>query len=151
MKIRNLIVLLLLLLVQCAPIFGDRFSTAEEIVEFVKDGGDPNLSFERYRGNPKSMLRPLHWAVLRDDPDLVLFLLENGADPNGRDYNGRTPLMVVFGSLYEPREIDKVLTILAAKSDLTVADDFGDTVFELIDRYGDPVWKQRFIDAANSE
>ncbi len=36
----------------------------------------------------------LHWAAVRDQPDVVQKLLDRGHDVDDRDINGRTPLMV---------------------------------------------------------
>jgi ankyrin repeat protein len=41
--------------------------------------------FEHYR-------TPLHFAVLKNRPDMVRLLLELGADPRARDSRGYTPL-----------------------------------------------------------
>lgn len=37
---------------------------------------------------------PLHGAVLANEPKVVAWLLDHGADPNLKDYNGKTPLEV---------------------------------------------------------
>ena len=41
---------------------------------------------------------PLHFATIRDNSETVRVLLDAGADPNGRNVGGRTPLHLAKGS-----------------------------------------------------
>lgn len=51
---------------------------------------EPSLVHSRING--KNDERPLHWACLYGDPEVVKFLIINGAQVNARDAQGMTPL-----------------------------------------------------------
>lgn len=51
---------------------------------------EPSLVHSRINGENNE--RPLHWACLNGDPEVVNFLIRNGAEVNTRDAQGMTPL-----------------------------------------------------------
>ena len=57
-------------------------------------------------GTPKPF-EPLHWTAITDDADVIEELLARGADPNARDSDGRTPLMVA--AAFDSRSVAEVL------------------------------------------
>lgn len=88
----------------------------EETVQALLDaGGDPNLMARR--------LRPLHEAVYGDwgSPTSVRVLLRSGADVNGRNDAGQTPLMVAA----EHGEVECVRLLLEAGADRSLKDKRG--------------------------
>jgi len=66
-------------------------------LQLIKDGANPNSTFGSYRldsENPSATLNPLHFALWHGEPKVALALIEAGADPNSRDHEGRTALIV---------------------------------------------------------
>ena len=147
-KIVPLMIGIALALPSCHPSKEQRFRRSSEIVDFLENGGDPNHSFNYHFGNPKSRLTLLHWAVKRRDLMLVNRLIASGADPNSRDYNGQTPLMLAFSNANGPENIRPIIIQLARVSDLTVTDLMNENVFDKIDLYADKKWKAILVEAA---
>lgn len=50
----------------------------------------PSLVHSKING--KQNQRPLHWSCLNGDPEVVKFLIRNGAEVNAKDAQGMTPL-----------------------------------------------------------
>ena len=59
----------------------------------VKSGGDVNAP-----GGGQG-ITALHWAAFKEMEELVVFLIENGADVTAMDTKGRTPLTMVSEKL----------------------------------------------------
>ncbi|XP_028394859.1 ankyrin and IPT/TIG repeat-containing protein C26H5.05-like isoform X2 [Dendronephthya gigantea] len=62
-----------------------------DVVKSLVEGG-ANVNIQ----NPGSMWTPLHAATFQEHGKIVMYLLENGADPNVKDSEGRSP--ADFGS-----------------------------------------------------
>lgn len=65
----------------------------------------------------------LHIVVKRSDDTWLRFLLQHGADPNARDNDGTTPLMLAVNQ----NCLDCVETLIAAKADVDRANNRGET------------------------
>jgi cytohesin len=69
-----------------------------EVAKMLMAAGAPvnspaKVPFYKREGDaPTGFWAPLHAAAQRDDANMVSMLLAAGADPNGRDKKGRTPL-----------------------------------------------------------
>lgn len=59
------------------------------------------------RQEQRYQVAPLHWAALTDQADALRSLIQLGNDPDGRDSEGRTPLMVA--AAFDSREAAAVL------------------------------------------
>lgn len=119
------------------------FST-EEVEEAIRQGADVN---HLNRLHPTFWARPLHDAVLHDDPDSVRLLLKHGANPNGRYKttepgtgsvpDGATPLQYLLtttpGQRVHSLEIVHELIAVGAKTNVTDGD--GNTLLHLAARY----------------
>ncbi len=51
---------------------------------------EPSLVHSRINGENNE--RPLHWACLNGDPEVVNFLIRNGAEVNAKNISNHTPL-----------------------------------------------------------
>lgn len=58
------------------------------------------------KGTPRPF-EPLHWTAITNDPAIMEELLSRGADPDARDAEGRTPLMVA--AAFDSRAVADVL------------------------------------------
>ena len=76
----------------------------------------------------------LHWAIYRDDEDLVDFLIKNGANVKAANRDGVTPL--AMASLYGKPAM--ILKILKAGADASEVGPNGQTVLMLAARNGNP-------------
>jgi hypothetical protein len=74
-----------------------------EIEKLIHGGYDVNET----RDHDQSLSTPLHLAVFNNHPEVVSFLLENGANPNLLDIHRRTPLQVAVDHGY-----DKIVGLL---------------------------------------
>jgi ankyrin repeat protein len=90
-------------------------------IEKVKSivGKNPKLVYSTYQG-----ATPLHWAVSwSPKKEVVVFLIEKGADVNAKDENGRTPLHWAVNWGYK-----EVVELLIEKgSDVNAKDESGRT------------------------
>ena len=67
----------------------EEFESIEAIKKFVSDGGDVNVCNDKDQTS-------LHIACIHHRLDVVIFLLENGADINKVDGSGKDTLTIVF-------------------------------------------------------
>jgi ankyrin repeat protein len=65
----------------------------------------------------------LHWALVREVPDVIALLLESGADPNHPTGTGRLPLVIAMRS----GQRDAVKMLLESGADPERADSDGQT------------------------
>ena len=77
----------------------EEFESIEIIKKFVRDGGDVNV------GNDKGQTS-LHFACIHHRLDVVIFLLENGADINKVDESGKDALTGVYERFDYSRQYD---------------------------------------------
>ena len=75
------------------------YGTPEQLEQSIAKGGDPNRIDNKTKG--AYIPRPLHVAAQRDSPEIMKVLLRHGADPNGRDSDGRSAMheAAVSGSI----------------------------------------------------
>jgi cytohesin len=66
---------------------------------------------------------PLHYAVVNARPDMVEWLLAEGADPNAADHTGLTPLHVAAALNRRP----EARLLIVNGADLAARDVYGDT------------------------
>ena len=85
----------------------------------VNAGANPNARDEHER-------TPLHFATMRDDPEIVRILLNAGADPNARTKRGQTPLHHA-APLYHATHPETVRALLNAGADPNACTDDGRT------------------------
>ena len=71
---------------------------------------------------------PLICAVFHNQPHVVAYLLEAGADPNVASVDGKTPLM--YATSHGDSGIGIVKDLIAHGADLYVKDKTGETVFD---------------------
>src|SRR5580765_7167503 len=76
----------------------------------------------------------LHWAIYREDEDLVDLLIKNGANVKAANRDGMTPL--AMASLYGKPAL--ILKLLKAGADATEVGPNGQTVLMLAARNGNP-------------
>lgn len=83
-------------------------------LELIKAGANPNSSFGASHRieteNRAIQLNPLHFALARALPRVAVALIEAGADPNSRDEEGKTALIVAAN-----KEYTEVVRALLAK------------------------------------
>jgi len=72
--------------------------------------------------------RPLHLAVERQDAEMMKLLLDLGAEVNGRDHLGRTPLYL---AVIQPKGLTLMTRLLDAGADPALADRIGITPLHL--------------------
>lgn len=89
----------------------------------LKAGADPNMD---YKG-----MRPLH-AAAQSSRKAVELLLAAGADPNGRDCAGQTPLHYAAFAC----DVASVRSLLAAGADPQAKDIFATRPVDLTHRFG---------------
>ena len=96
---------------------------SKKFLGFLKDGED-------VRVRDRSGMTPLHLGVERQvNEQVIIALLEAGADVNVADELGRTALLVLLGSyaISEKKKLGRTKMLLGAGADVTVADKFGNT------------------------
>ncbi|HXA92833.1 MAG TPA: ankyrin repeat domain-containing protein [Steroidobacteraceae bacterium] len=114
---------------------GDRQSA----LEMLKTGADVNAA------QPDGST-PLHWAVYRDDIDLVRALLERGAKANVVNLLGSTPL----AEAVKVSNLDLVALLLKAGANVDTANADGETPLMLAARNGSlPIAQQLVRHGAN--
>lgn len=86
-------------------------------------GANPNLSLWNGRS-------PLHIATLDGRPKIIRLLLHKMADPNQQDKHGRPPLLLLIAMGSKSSHFEKVLSILAPRTDLEIKDKFNINVFD---------------------
>ena len=106
------------------------------IRKYLKNGGDPNMRFTLALAGDKSKQGLLHYAVSCANPDACRLLVEAGADPNLRDYNGMTPIMCAIVLKINPSAEKKIFSCLLPISDVTLTDRSKSTVLHYIAKYG---------------
>lgn len=101
-----------------------------KMVKKARDNGVPlSLNSRTYRGET-----PLHWAVLHRQYSFLRFLIDQNADPNIPDKNGKTSL---HKAIYNGDQ-DSIQILLSSKTqvDLTVQDGQGWTPLRWAAAYG---------------
>ena len=92
------------------------YASLEIIQKFVREGGDLNICDEI--GRP-----PLHIACLHNRLDVVIFLLENGADVNKTNNNGYDAFAIVYGNYpYRAYHPEILLALLQCEVNPSVSD-----------------------------
>ena len=77
-----------------SPLFlAARGGNLELLRAIIKKGGKVNE-----RGAPQ-LLAPLHWAAHKEHTEIALVLIENGADIQLKDKEGRTPVSMASPEL----------------------------------------------------
>ena len=82
-----------------------------EIVKMLLAHADVHVDVNSIEGTPKRTA--LHWASYNARVDIVLLLLENGADATVADANGRTPLKLGGLSWFKDHSLDREPMIIA--------------------------------------
>lgn len=89
-------------------------------LELLQAHADPNA----IQGERRD--RPLHRAAAAGSPDLVTMLIDAGADPNGRNARGETPLHAAARA-DEFRAVAVTRILLARGADIGATDELGET------------------------
>ena len=82
-----------------------------ETVKMLLAHGDAQIDVNAIEGAPKRTA--LHWASYNARVDIVLLLLENGADATVTDANGKTPLSLSGLGWYKDHSLDREPMIIA--------------------------------------
>jgi len=106
------------------------------LTKCLRIGVDPNMQFTIFFAGSKSRQSLLHYAVKCSNPEACRILLEHGADPNSRDYDGMTPIMTAFGRGLDPIAQEKIFNCLLPVSDLSLVDRCGCSLLHRIALYG---------------
>jgi len=118
-----------------------------EIAKILIEKGAPVNAIARREENPRRDVTlagtPLHHTVIAQQPDLALFLLEHGADPNLPDSDDRTtPLMSAVGMQNSP--MATLLLNHGARPEL--ANELGNTALHLAAAVRAPQMVQLLLD-----
>ena len=130
-------------------------NNAEKVRSFLMKGQDPNtkypngftpLSCSAWAGAADALLMlvegggslnlfgldgkaPLHHAVERNNYMVVKMLLHQKAEPNLKDAEGRTPVLIASMQLDGPRSLKILDALVQAGADADIADPWGETPF----------------------
>lgn len=125
----------------------------ESIKEFVNDYDNFSRLDTRYKA-----YTPILYCFIKiyssdrfDSPDLyriarstnimiIKLLLDAGADPDGENKFGLTPLIYI--TLYEDMEIIRIL--LDANADMSTVDEYGNTFFDKLNKENQEIIKQEY-------
>lgn len=106
----------------------DTYSNTPWESEYIKDllyaGADPNIDNDDFYGQT-----PLHYAI-HDDIEIIILLLEAGADINTRDNLEQTPLHYAVDSRYTP-DMNVIKLLLASGADITALDEDDRTPWDI--------------------
>jgi hypothetical protein len=80
-------------------------------------------------GNNK--LTALHYVIKEKEPNLALFLLEQGANPNIKDAKSQTPVGL---ALIKPLDLEVLEALVTAHADLKIENNLGRTPFDDLQR-----------------
>jgi ankyrin repeat protein len=98
----------------------DKDELRKTVQMLLDHGADPTCQ------NPMDGTTPLHLA---SDPIVIFLLLQKGANPNAKDWHGRTPLH--FSVLNKPN-IDRISTLLANGAKLNIGDNDNKTPVDYV-------------------
>ncbi len=99
--------------------------------------GDPKLVSQT---GPEG-LAPIHWAALEGQEGVIPLLVAKGADVNGKDSSGRTPLYLAF---FRER-LPTIRTLLENGADMFKANDSGERPIDKVDKIP-PSQLSRFLE-----
>jgi len=106
---------------QSSALQGAIFTRRIEVLKLLLEAGaDPNIK----TGNQTLLI---HAAGNLKQIEL---LLKHGADIDGVDNHGRTPLMLASASFYDDTKI--IHTLLKAGANTRIRDQYGDTAFDIV-------------------
>ena len=95
-----------------------------KVKKLIESGADIN-----YIDTSNDNMTPLMVSIVRNRIEITKYLIENGADTNSQDVDGKTPLMYA-GSM---NSFEMVQLLIEAGVDWNIKDDNGDDFFELLD------------------
>ena len=101
---------------------------AKAVGEHLSAGSDANIVRQ------EDGATPLHVAARAGEPEVVIALLANGADPNVQDNTGSTPLHVAA----QAGEPEVMNTLLTSNADTQAEDETGSTPLHIAARAGEP-------------
>ena len=102
-----------------SPIILASYHSNFPVVKFLVNKGVPLDDSSKYGS-------PLMAATVKGSKEIVQFLLENGADPNGVDANGTSALL--YASLFQLNDIAKIL--LEHDANIVLQDNRGNTALD---------------------
>ena len=114
-----------------------RASDKATVSNFLRDGGDPNLT-GKFKKNPHTTCSLLHFAAAQGEYDIVSLLLEHGADPNlttPRDGCTSIAYMLVHSNVTTPKRLE-VFDLLLRRTSVDVTDIYGRNLFLIAARHG---------------
>lgn len=115
-------------LIHLIAIDGNKNPAASAIISaLVEAGADVNATAQYAFGQTEVKHTPLHMAI-QINPRSIRVLLQNGADVNARDHDGRTALHYLAREKDFPREL---ATVLIRAGDVNAQKSDGDTPLDL--------------------